>query len=90
MKKQKKLQNSTIQKLLKIRGWGRKETKKIFMKDIKKHKENILAVVRGGINRFILGISTGDKEKNLLTGNLVAIRFPKFAEFLDYQKIYKP
>ena len=36
---------------------------KDFMKDIKKHKENILIVAHGGINRFILGISTGDRKK---------------------------
>lgn len=36
---------------------------KDFMKDIKEHKGNILVVAHGGVNRFILGISTGDRKK---------------------------
>jgi len=39
------------------------ERVKDFLKDVKKHKGNVLIVAHGGINRFILGISTGDRKK---------------------------
>lgn len=39
-----------------------KRTKE-FLKGIKKHNGNILVVAHGGVNRFILGISTGDRKK---------------------------
>ncbi|MAG39352.1 hypothetical protein CMI41_00070 [Candidatus Pacearchaeota archaeon] len=44
------------------------ERTKDFMKDVKKHKGNVLVVAHGGINRFILGISTGDRKKGAELG----------------------
>lgn len=38
---------------------------KDFMRDIKKHKGDVLVVAHGGVNRFILGISTGDRKKGV-------------------------
>ena len=65
-----KLQNLKIVKDKRLREKADEEKNidlieriKDFMKDVKKHKGNVLVVAHGGINRFILGISTGDRRK---------------------------